>query len=148
MNIQSMFKTTASSGSVSFGRTSFRLPFLIGTWLLVVCLLIQVFTVGMSVFIDPSWWATHVQFSRIVGFLSIFLFSAALMGRFPKTICSLAGLVVFLFFMQVGTIQLSMLSALSFGAAFHPISAFLLFWTATAIAVKTWRNVMYSADSR
>lgn len=148
MNFQPMSKATVSSGSVPFGRTSFRLPFLIGVWLLVACLLIQVFTVGMAVFIDPSWWTAHVQFSHIVGFLSIFLFLVALVGRFPKTICSLAGLVVFLFFVQVGTIQLSMLSALSFSAAFHPISAFLLFWIATAIAVQTWQNVMYSADIR
>jgi hypothetical protein len=77
------------------------------------------------------------------------LFLVALFGRFPKEIWGLTGLMNILFFVQGITANLSsILPALSLSAAFHPVNAFLLFWTATAIAWKTGRIVMSSSDVR
>jgi Family of unknown function (DUF6220) len=148
MNTQRIVKRTVADGSVSFGKKSFRIPFLIGIWLFVACLLIQLFTVGMSVFINPSWWTNHVLFSHVIGALGLILFLVALFGRFPKEIWGLTGLMNILFFVQGITANLSsILPALSLSAAFHPVNAFLLFWTATAIAWKTSRIVMSSSDA-
>ena len=41
--------------------------FAIGILLFVACLLIQLFTMGMSVFVNPSWWTIHTQFSHVIG---------------------------------------------------------------------------------
>jgi len=115
---------------------------LIGIWLFIACLLIQVFTVGMAVFVNPSWWAHHGQFSYVIGCLGLIILLLALLGRFPKPILGWAGLINGLFLVQGATIHLAAFPALSVGAAFHPVNALILFWAATAIARKTWRNVM------
>jgi hypothetical protein len=83
-----------------------------------------------------------VQFSYVIGCLGLVIVLLALFGRFPKNILGLAGLINGLFLLQGSTVHLSAFPALSLGAAFHPVNAFLLFWAATAIARKTWRNVM------
>jgi mercuric ion transport protein len=115
-----------------------RILFLIGICFFIICLLIQVFMVGMAVFISPSWWAMHVLFAHAIGFLGLVLLVVALLGRLPKSILGLAGLIVFLISMQYNTIHLSHIPNWSLGAAFHPVSAFLLFWVATVTAWKTW----------
>jgi Family of unknown function (DUF6220) len=147
MNIQHTSQPTITGGSVSFGKKSLRIPFLLGICLYVACLLIPLFTVGMSVFIKPSWWANHVLFSHIIGALGLILLLVALFGRFPKEIWRLAGLMNILFFVQGSTVHLSsILPVFSLSAAFHPVNALLLFWTATAIARKTWRNGTSSTE--
>lgn len=131
--------------SISVAKQWLKPIFLIGIWLFIVGLLFQLFTVGMAVFIDPSWWTNHVLFSHVIGILGFILFLAALFGRFPKEIWSLTGLMNILFFVQGSSANLSLISpTLSLGTAFHPVNALLLFWTATAIAQKTQRMVMGS----
>jgi Family of unknown function (DUF6220) len=148
MNTQHPFKHTIIERSVSLGRQSFRIIFLIGILLFVACLLIQLFTVGMSVFINPSWWRRHTQFAHVIGSLAFILFPVAFLGRFPKIILGLTGLINILLLVQFGTIHLSILPALSLSAAFHPVNAFLLLWTATMTARKTWWIVISSSDAR
>lgn len=144
MNTQHTSKYSTTVRSVPFGQESFRIMFLIGIWLFVICLLIQFFTVGMAVFINPSWWARHVLFSHVIGFLGLILFLVALFGRFSKEIWGLTGLMNILFLVQGSTVHLP----IPFSPAFHPVNALLLFWTATTIAWKTWRNGMSSSDVR
>lgn len=124
-------------GSVFIGKQWLKNVFLVGIWLFVVGLLLQLFTVGMAVFIDPAWWTNHVLFSHVIGVLGFILLLLALFGRFPKAIWGLTGLLNILFFVQGSSANLSLISpALSLGTAFHPVNALLLFWTATAIADK------------
>ena len=138
MNIQHRSQPTVAGGSVSFGREFLRLPFLIGIWLFVACLLIQLFTVGMSVFINPSWWTSHVLFSHVIGVLGAILLLIALFGRFPREIWSLTALTNLLFVVQGSTVHLP----IPLSSAFHPVNALLLFWVATTIAHRTQRMVM------
>ncbi|MBI4779791.1 MAG: hypothetical protein HY785_00560 [Oscillatoriophycideae cyanobacterium NC_groundwater_1537_Pr4_S-0.65um_50_18] len=129
-------------GSVSGGKQWLKTIFLVGIWLFVVGLLFQLFTVGMAVFIDPSWWTNHVLFSHVIGVLGFILLLMALFGRFPTAIWRLTGLMNILFFVQGSSANLSLISpALSLGTAFHPVNALLLFWTATTIAQNTQRMV-------
>lgn len=147
MTINHTSQSTVTSGSVSFGRKPLRISFLIGIWLFVTCLLIQLFTVGMAVFVDPLWWTNHVLFSHVIGALGFILLLIALFGRFPKAIWSLVGLMNVLFFVQGSSANLSLISpALSLGTAFHPVNALLLFWTAIAIADKARKIDMNGRD--
>lgn len=133
------------TGSVSVGKQCLKPVFLVGIWSFVVGLLFQLFTVGMAVFVDPSWWTNHVLFSHFIGVLGFILLLTALFGRFPKAIWGLTGLMNILFFVQGSSANLYLISpALSLGTAFHPVNALLLFWVATTIAQKTQRMVMGS----
>lgn len=122
----------------------FRILFLIGIWLFIACLLIQVFLAGMAVFISPSWWAMHIMFAHIIGFLALILLAVVFLGRFQQKVLASAGMIVFLVLMQGITIHLSHIPNLSLTAAFHPVNALLLFWVATSTAwktSKTWRII-------
>lgn len=137
MTTQHTSKRSSVVGSVSAGKQWLKTVFLVGIWLFVVGLLFQLFTVGMAVFVDPSWWSNHVLFSHVIGVLGFILLLIALFGRFPKEVWSLTGLMNILFFVQGSSANLSLISpALSLGTALHPVNALLLFWTATAIADK------------
>jgi mercuric ion transport protein len=140
MTINHTSQPTVTGGSVLFGKKSLRLSVLIGIWLFVACLLIQLFTVGMSVFINPSWWTHHSLFSHVIGVLGFVLLLTALFGRFPREIWSLIALMNLLFVVQGSTVHLP----IPFSSAFHPVNALLLFWVATAIAHRTQRMVIGS----
>jgi len=147
MTTQHTPKCPSTMGSISAGKQWLKTVFLVGIWLFVAGLLFQLFTVGMAVFIDPSWWTSHILFSHVIGVLGFILLLIALFGRFPKAIWSLTGLMNLLFFVQGSSANLSSISsALLWGTAFHPVNALLLFWTATAIAQKTQRIVMASRE--
>lgn len=79
----------------------------IGIWLFIAGLLFQLFTVGMAIFVDPSWWTNHALFSHIIGVLGFILLLIALFGRFPREIWSLTGLMNVLFFVQGSSANLS-----------------------------------------
>ena len=137
MTTQQTLKRSSTVGSSSVGKRWLKTVFLVGIWFFIAGLLFQLFTVGMAVFTDPSWWTNHALFSHIIGVLGFILLLLALFGRFPKAIWSLTGLMNVLFFVQGSSANLSLISpALSLGTAFHPVNALLLFWTATAIADK------------
>lgn len=147
MTTQHPLKRPPTVGSVSVARQWLKTVFLIGIWLFVAGLLFQLFTVGMAVFVDPSWWTNHVLFSHVIGVLGFILLLLALLGRFPKAIWGLTGLMNILFFVQGSSANLSLISsALSLGTAFHPVNALLLFWTATAIADKARKIGMNARD--
>lgn len=147
MTTQHPLKRPPTVGSVSVSRQWLKTVFLIGIWLFVAGLLFQLFTVGMAVFVDPSWWTNHVLFSHVIGVLGFILLLLALFGRFPKAIWGLTGLMNILFFVQGSSANLSLISsALSLGTAFHPVNALLLFWTATAIADKARKIGMNARD--
>lgn len=147
MNTQHQSKSSIIGRPFSFGKQSFKIIFLIGIIIFVVCLLLQLFTVGMSVFINPSWWATHTQFAHVIGSLALILLPVAFLGRFPKTIWGLTGLINTLLFVQFATIHLSVLPGLSLSSVLHPVNAFFLLWAATITARKTWQIVVSSSDA-
>lgn len=145
MTTQQTPKRSSTVGSISADKQWLKTVFLVGIWIFVAGLLFQLFTVGMAVFVDPSWWTNHVLFSHIIGVLGFILLLLALFGRFPRAIWGLTALMNILFFVQGSSANLSLISpALSLGTAFHPVNALLLFWTATTIAQKTQRLVMVS----
>lgn len=147
MTTQHTPKRPSTVGSIFADKQWQKTVFLVGIWLFVAGLLFQLFTVGMAVFVDPSWWANHVLFSHVIGILGFILLLIAVFGRFPKAIWGLTGLMNILFFIQGSSANLSSISpALLLGTAFHPVNALLLFWTATAIADKVRKTGMTAKD--
>jgi mercuric ion transport protein len=147
MTTQHTSKCPSTVRSVSVSKQGLKTIFLAGIWLFIASLLLQLFTVGMAVFINSSWWTNHVQFSHVIGVLGFILLLISLFGRFPREIWGLTGLLNILFFVQGSSANLALIfPALSLGAAFHPVNALLLFWTATTIARRS-RNVLASNNT-
>jgi mercuric ion transport protein len=141
MNMKYLSKRATFGSSISPVTQWFRMIFLIGIWLFIACLLIQVFLAGMAVFMSRSWWTMHIMFAHIIGVLTLILLAAVFLGRFPRKVWELTVLIAFLLLMQGITIHLSRIPNLSLTAAFHPVNALLMFWVATATGWKSWRIV-------
>lgn len=110
------------------------LPFAAGAF--VVCAIAQVFLAGLGVFDDPRAFITHREFGYTFGWLTLIILVLALLGRVPRRITGLCGLLLLLFALQSVFIALRVdYPAL---AALHPLNGFLILGTAVVITVQAW----------
>jgi hypothetical protein len=101
-------------------------------WAFVVGILLQVFFIGLGLFVKPQNFDLHVNFGWLLhlGPLPI-LAAAALAGAGRTRILQAAGLAVTFFIVPI----LAAIRADSpWAAAFHPVGALLGFWLATVVA--------------
>jgi mercuric ion transport protein len=103
-------------------------------WLLVLSLLGQAYAAGMAVFANPAWWPRHVAFVHAFQWLSPLALVLAFVARAPRSVKALAGITVALLWLQYTTADMRLREATHAWAALHPVSAILLFWTATELA--------------
>jgi hypothetical protein len=109
-----------------------RLGFLAVAWLLVVCLVVQVFLAGLGVFQNASNFATHREFAYLFGWLSVVMLVLALVGRMPR---SYAGWSVALFLlMGLQSVFVLLRQSAPALAALHPVNGFLILFIAIAVA--------------
>lgn len=108
-----------------------RLGFLAGAWLFVVCVLIQVFLVGLDIFakVDGS---IHRDFAYVYGWLAPVLVLLSGAARVPAGTRSLTLVLLVLFAMQ--TVLPSLRDEVPILAALHPVNALAIFAIAIAIA--------------
>ncbi|MGZ8724358.1 MAG: DUF6220 domain-containing protein [Aeromicrobium sp.] len=101
-------------------------------WAFVVGILVQVFFIGMGLFVKPQDFDLHVNFGWLLhlGPLPILL-AAALASAGRTRILQATALAVIFFIVPI----LAAIRADSpWAAAFHPVGALLGFWLATVVA--------------
>jgi hypothetical protein len=101
-------------------------------WAFVAGILVQVFFIGMGLFVKPQNFDLHVNFGWLLhlGPLPI-LVAAALASAGRTRILQVTSLAVIFFFVPI----LAAIRADSpWAAAFHPVGALLGFWLATVVA--------------
>ena len=101
-------------------------------WAFVAGILVQVFFIGMGLFVKPQNFDLHVNFGWLLhlGPLPI-LVAAALASAGRTRILQATSLAVIFFFVPI----LAAIRADSpWAAAFHPVGALLGFWLATVVA--------------
>ncbi|MBB6673499.1 DUF6220 domain-containing protein [Cohnella nanjingensis] len=104
-----------------------RLAFFILSWVLLICIIVQVFLAGMALFDNSEAWKWHRTFVHWFEYISIILFILGWIGKLSrKLIWGSLGLFV-LFNIQYYT-------AHGFVGALHPVLALALFWGALALA--------------
>ena len=101
-------------------------------WAFVVGILLQVFFIGLGLFVEPRNFDLHVNFGWLLhlGPLLI-LVAAAFAGAGRIRILQAAALAVTFF---VVPILAAIRADLPWAAAFHPVGALLGFWLATVVA--------------
>ena len=106
----------------------------IAAWLLAAAVLGQIFLAGRAVFVGPDWWQKHRDFVHTFEWLSPLSVILAYLARAPRGAKVLAWLTVVLLFLAYATAGLQSSLGRVGLAAFHPVNAALLFWTAIELA--------------
>jgi hypothetical protein len=101
-------------------------------WAFVVAILVQVFFIGMGLFLKPQNFDLHVNFGWLLHLAPLLVLIAAALASAGRTqILQAASLAVVFFIVPI----LAAIRADSpWAAAFHPVGAVLGFWLATVVA--------------
>jgi hypothetical protein len=123
-----------SKDQISSFKKTMRVLYAIFAWLFALCILIQVFLAGLSIFTSPSYWSVHIGFAHIFESIPMLLLIFALLGRLPRAITLLSLLLIAQFALQYAFVQLSGSLGIAALAAFHPVNAVVMFWVALYVA--------------
>jgi hypothetical protein len=108
-----------------------RLGFVTSAWLFFVCLLIQVFLVGLDIFADLGG-SIHRDFAYLYGWLAPILVLLAGVARVPSTTRSLTIVLLVLFAIQ--TVLPSLRDQFPILAALHTVNALAVFALTIVVA--------------
>ncbi len=113
----------------SFAHTT-RVLFVIVAYLLALCILIQVFLAGLSVFASPTYWTFHKTFVVYFEFLPLLLMILAVLGRTRHALVWFGLLLQAQIVLQYVFVYLP----ISVVAALHPVNAVIMFWLTIFVA--------------
>jgi Family of unknown function (DUF6220) len=103
-----------------------------------ICLIIQLLTVGVAYFNDPSWWNIHVWLVRGYCGLSLILLGWAFITPFPRKIRYFAASLPILLLLQFASIHLKSFLHLEI---LHPLIGFSLFYVSSSLLHTTSRTL-------
>jgi hypothetical protein len=109
-----------------------RRAFVAAAWLLVVCLVIQFFLVGLDVFEALGDSELHRDFAYTYGWLAPGLVLLGSLAGLPRAVMALAVAVLVLYAIQ--TYLPTIAAELPMLAAIHAVNALLVFWLAVRLA--------------
>jgi hypothetical protein len=117
-------------------------------WLVVACLIVQVFLAGLGVFDDPRAFITHRNFGYLIGSLTLVLLLAAIVGGLGRRLAGLAVLLMVLFTLQSAFVAMRTESPAV--AALHPVNGFLILLVTLTIARDAWsaRTAIIASEGR
>lgn len=119
----------SSDGTIRLARQAL----LAGSWLLVACLVVQLFLVGLDVFGTSGKVGTvHRDFAYLYGWLAPGLVLLAMLARAPRWFT--IGTVVLLVLFAIQTYLPSLQGSIPLLAATHAVNALAVFWLAVVIA--------------
>ena len=109
-----------------------RIAFAVLAWAFVAAIVLQVFFIGLGLFVGPENLELHRNFGWILHLAPLLILVAAALARAGRTrILEAAGLVVIIFFVPI---LAAVRADLPYAAALHPVGALLAFWLAIVIA--------------
>ncbi|RCJ41601.1 hypothetical protein A6769_01440 [Nostoc punctiforme NIES-2108] len=127
---------TVNSGidDTQISRRWIQISFLIAAVLFNLCLIIQIFSVGLAYFYNSDWWNLHIWLVRGYGGLSLILLIWGFLIPFPRRVRNLTASMPVLLGLQFLTIHLQTSFPL---AVFHPLIGFSLFFISTTLVHRT-----------
>lgn len=124
-----------------------RIIFLPFTTLFTICILVQIYLVGIAIFVNPGAWVKHMMFIHLFGFnLPILMVIFAVVGSVPRwAYWKLFGIMVSTFLMYF-TVHIN--AILPWMGPIHPVLAILLFVLSYSIFIKTWGLINNNREVR
>ncbi|MEM9541106.1 MAG: DUF6220 domain-containing protein [Cyanobacteria bacterium P01_E01_bin.42] len=121
---------------------------LIGFYILAVlfnlCLTVQLMTVGLAQFYNPTWWHIHVLFVRGYSGITFILLAWVYWIDVPKRVRILTVILPILLALQFLTIRIHTPLPLAIA---HPLIGFSLFSVSTTLVHRVWRTIANKNES-
>lgn len=121
------------TGKLSGFTRASRIVFLLLSFVLAICILLQTFFAGAAIFTDPSIWRYHVHFVHFFEFVPILMLIFAFCGKLPNGFKWISGALLLLLFAQYATAHIPTISAI------HPVIALLYFGSSMLVVQQSWR---------
>jgi hypothetical protein len=116
-----------------------RIAYAALAWAFVAAIVLQVFFIGLGLFVGSENLELHRNFGWILHLAPLPILVAAALARAGRTrIVQAAFLAIVIFFVPI---LAAVRSDLPYAAAFHPVGALLAFWLATVLARDATRIV-------
>jgi hypothetical protein len=119
------------------GRSIARTIHLIAAWLLVACILVQVFLAGLGVFRDPATFRTHAEFGYLWEWLAVILVIAAIAGRLGRF--QIGGAILLIVLLAFQSVFIAVRATQPTVAALHPVNGFVIGIVAFVMAWRAWQ---------
>lgn len=134
-------RQTAQTAQQTTGQFTYvmRIVYMVILWAFIAGLLLQFFFAGLSVFVGPTWWDTHVAFGRGFGVTTVLLLLFALLGRMPRGQIVMAAIFIPLYVLQILLIELPGRLGVLAVAALHPVNAAIMLSLAIVLARRAWK---------
>ncbi|WP_376771908.1 DUF6220 domain-containing protein [Paenibacillus rhizosphaerae] len=98
-----------------------RLAYSILAFVLLICIIVQVYLAGVALFGNSELWKYHRSFVPMFGYITLILFILGIIGKLNrKMIWGSLGLFVLISFQYI--------TALHIASALHPVLSLALFW--------------------
>lgn len=114
-----------------------RWTFLALSGVYAICIAIQVFLAGLSIFANPIHWSKHTNFIHFIEYLPLLMLIFSFAGRLPAAMRWQSFGLFALVMAMYATANLAALSSIV--AAFHPVLALAMFWLSVIVAGRAWR---------
>lgn len=118
-----------------------RRAFIVVAWVLVTCLVVQFFLVGLDIFEAIGESELHRDFAYLYGWLTPILVLLAMAAGLPRRVLLLTVALLALYAIQ--TYLPTIADALPALGSLHAINALLVFWLAVQVA----RSVPWNPDA-
>lgn len=122
--------TNPNINNQQISTNSMQIWFYIATVFVNLCLIIQVFSVGLAYFYNSDWWQLHIWLVRGYSIISLMLLVWVFLLAFPPRIQQLTATIPVLIALQFITIHVPFFFPL---AIFHPLIGFCLFSVSTTL---------------
>jgi hypothetical protein len=119
------------------GRSLARTIHLGSAWLLVGCVVVQVFLAGLGVFDDPAVFMTHANFGYLWEWLAVVLLVAAIAGRLGRL--QIGGAVLLIVLLALQSVFIAMRESYPTVAALHPVNGFIIGVVGFLLARDAWQ---------
>ena len=114
-----------------------RVAYVVLICVFVLGVIAQLFLVGLSIFMSPSWWIPHRTFGRSFGGLMPLMLVLTIAGGLPRRVLGLTGLLLVLYILQIVLLIMPVRGA----ATLHPVNALAIFGVAVTLADRSLRLV-------
>jgi hypothetical protein len=117
-------------------RSIARTIHLVAAWLLVVCVIVQVFLAGLGVFSDPNAFVTHAEFGYLWEWLAVVMLILAIVGRLGRV--QIGGAVLLIVLLALQSVFIALRETQPTIAALHPVNGFLVLLVGFVLAWNAW----------
>lgn len=114
---------------------------LVGSFVLALGILLEVFLAGGGIFASSSWWPMHIILGLVLMLFPIAFLLLAWMGHLGRGSYWVGSLTFLLIVLQAFLIEIPRRTGLPILSALHPVNALVIFGLTVFLIQRAWHSV-------